>query len=114
MMDTICINCPMGCQLHIDEKDGIISVEGNTCKRGEVYGKEEYTHPRRTVTTLIRLKDGSVASCKTSGTVPKENIFDVVNFVSELTPESDVRIGDRVAENILGLGVDIIITGTKR
>lgn len=114
MMDTICINCPMGCQLHIEENNGEISVSGNTCKRGEIYGREEYTHPKRSVTTLVKLSDGSTASCKTSSSVPKENIFDIVNFVGSLSPDKDVKIGDVIAENVLGLGVDIVITGTKR
>ena len=29
-MKTICINCPMGCPLEITEKDGKITVSGNT------------------------------------------------------------------------------------
>ena len=41
-MNTICIMCPMGCSLTIEEIDGQVVVKGNTCKRGEIYGKEEY------------------------------------------------------------------------
>lgn len=32
-----CISCPMGCPLTIEmDGDEIISITGNTCKRGEV------------------------------------------------------------------------------
>ena len=34
-----CIGCPMGCQLQVIIKDGIVEkVTGNTCKRGAEYG----------------------------------------------------------------------------
>ena len=33
-----CIGCPMGCQLQVIIKDGIVEkVTGNTCKRGADY-----------------------------------------------------------------------------
>lgn len=112
-MNTICIMCPMGCPLTIQERDGKVTVEGNTCKRGQTYGIEEYTHPRRSVTTLVRLDNGGVASVKTSASVPKERLFDVVNYVGTLTVKSDVQIGDIIANDVLGLGADIVITGIK-
>ncbi len=112
-MNTICIMCPMGCPLTIEEIGGEVKVFGNTCKRGEIYGKEEYTHPKRCVTTLVEMKSGDVASCKTSTTVPKERIFDVVNFIGTLRVDDNVKIGDVVASNVLGLGADVIITGRK-
>lgn len=112
-MNTICIMCPMGCPLTIEEQNGEVVVSGNTCKRGVVYGKEEYTHPKRSITTLVRMASGGVASCKTSCTVPKERIFDVVDFIGKLVVSDDVNIGDVVATNVLGLGADIVITGRK-
>lgn len=112
-MNTICIMCPMGCPLTIEEQNGEVVVAGNTCKRGAIYGKEEYTHPKRSITTLVKMASGGVASCKTTCTVPKERIFDVVNFVGTLTVSDDVKIGDVVAQNVLGLGADIVITGRK-
>lgn len=110
-MNTICIRCPMGCPLTVEEKDGQVVVSGNTCKRGAIYGAEEYVHPQRAVTTLVKMKGGGVASVKTSTTVPKERIFDVVNFIGTLVADDDVEIGDKIASDVLGLGVDVIITG---
>lgn len=112
-MDTICTNCPMGCQLHIVDSNGIICVTGNTCKRGESYGIREYSHPHRSLTTLVWLKNGEIASCKTSGVIPKEKIFDVLNFISSLVVDDNVEIGDVVCKNVLNLGVDIVITGRR-
>ncbi len=103
----------MGCPLTIEEINGEVVVTGNTCKRGAMYGKEEYTHPKRCVTTLVETKSGGVASCKTSTAVPKERIFDVVNFIGKLRVPDDVKIGDVVAKDVLGLGADVVITGRK-
>ena len=46
-----CISCPMGCQITV-EMDGneVVSVTGNTCKRGAVYARKEVTNPTRIVT----------------------------------------------------------------
>ena len=109
-MNTICIMCPMGCPLTIEEVNGEVVVSGNTCKRGAMYGKEEYTHPKRCVTTLVEMKSGGVASCKTSATIPKERIFDVMKEISKVQVIEPLGTGDIVIENVLGLGVDVVIT----
>lgn len=43
-----CIGCPMGCALLV-EMNGkeIISVTGNTCKKGAEYAVKEVTDPTR-------------------------------------------------------------------
>ena len=51
MIELTCISCPLGCPLKV-ETDGagqVVSVTGNTCKRGEAYGRKEVTapHPHR-------------------------------------------------------------------
>ena len=70
-----CIGCPMGCALLV-EMDGkeIISVTGNTCKKGAEYAVKEVTNPTRIVTTTVRVKNGSmpVVSVKTAQDIPKD------------------------------------------
>ena len=48
----------MGCPLHIEEVDGKVVVSGNTCKRGQIYGEEEYSHPKRAITSLVKQAGG--------------------------------------------------------
>ena len=36
---TYCVRCMRGCELTISYGDGTVTVEGNTCSRGEEYGK---------------------------------------------------------------------------
>jgi L-serine dehydratase len=57
--ELICINCPLGCPLTVTLEDGVVtSVTGNTCKRGEVYGRKEVTDPTRIVTTSVPVVGG--------------------------------------------------------
>lgn len=55
--EMVCINCPKGCMLTVTkEEDGTITVTGNTCRRGEEYGRTELTSPKRIVTSTIPIK----------------------------------------------------------
>ena len=72
-----CIGCPMGCLLKVTMKDGKVEkIEGNTCKRGAVYGEKEVTNPTRIVTSTVRVLDGQVpvVSVKTALDIPKGKI----------------------------------------
>ena len=45
MANIICIVCPKGCRLTVDENT--LAVTGNGCPRGAEYGKNELTHQVR-------------------------------------------------------------------
>ena len=112
-----CIGCPMGCPLTVKLEDTeVISIEGNTCKRGAVYGKKEVTNPTRIVTTTVRVKNGSmpVVSVKTAQDIPKGKIFDCVEALRDVCVEAPVQIGDVILENAAGTGVDIVATGNVK
>ena len=51
MKELICIVCPKGCHLKVDEENGC-AVTGNGCPRGAEYGKNELLHPTRVLTSL--------------------------------------------------------------
>ena len=110
-MIATCIMCPMGCTLDINKIDDNITVKGNTCKRGEIYGKQEFINPMRSFTSLVFTKSGKVVSIKTSGLIPKDKIADVAQYTTQVVVEDNVKIGDVVAKNILDLNVDFVITG---
>lgn len=109
-MKTICIMCPMGCPLDISEKDGKIVVTGNTCKRGEIYGAQEFTAPKRVVTSLVRLTSGGVVSVKTDGLVLKSLIPAVLKEIGEIRLSAPLKIGDVAKENVAGSGVNLVVT----
>ena len=94
-------------------KDGEVqSVEGNTCKRGAIYGKKEVTNPTRIVTTTVRVLGGTenVVSVKTKEDIPKAKIFDCIHELKEVTVAAPVQIGDIILHNVAGTGVDIVAT----
>ena len=104
-MEMICIKCPRGCVLTVDEDN----ITGNMCPRGIDYAKEEQTNPMRIVTSLIKV-DGKVVPVKTSKEVPKAKIDAVVKEIAKIDVK-ETNIGAVVLENILDLGVDIVVTG---
>lgn len=108
-----CINCPMGCALSVN-MDGkeVVSVSGNTCKRGEVYAHKEMTNPTRIVTSTVRVANGreDMVSVKTREDVPKEKIFECINGLKCVEIDAPVHIGDVIVSNIAGTGVDVIAT----
>ena len=79
MANIICIVCPKGCRLTVDENT--LAVTGNGCPRGAEYGKNELTHPVRVVTSTVRVEGADICRCpvKTAGSVPKEKMFAVMD-----------------------------------
>ena len=43
--EFVCISCPVGCRLTVWDDEGEVKVTGNTCKRGQLYGVQEFTVP---------------------------------------------------------------------
>lgn len=108
--ELTCINCPMGCQLIVKIDGDNIEVKGNACPRGEIYGKDEATHPTRTVTSTIYVTNGERVSCKTSIPISKDKIFDVMNEVKKAKAIAPIAIGDILIKNVCSTGADIIAT----
>ncbi|NBJ89074.1 DUF1667 domain-containing protein [Acutalibacter sp. 1XD8-36] len=113
-VELTCISCPLGCPLSVetDDEGRVLSVTGNTCRRGEEYGRKEVTAPTRTVTSTVRLTGGGspVVSVRTSEDIPKGKIFDVMASIRSASVAAPVHIGDVVIPNIAGTGVDLIAT----
>ena len=109
MKELTCIVCPRGCRLKVDDN---MEVSGNACPRGKIYAINELTHPTRTITSSIRVTNRpyTLVSVKTSNPIPKDKMFEVMDEINKLSVPAPTRIGDVVASNILGLGVDILIT----
>ncbi|MBP5342618.1 DUF1667 domain-containing protein [bacterium] len=113
MREFICINCPLGCNLKVDDSDlSNIKVTGNTCKRGEKYGIDEVLNPKRMVTSSVKVINGkeNVVSVKTKEAIPKALIFESLKLLKNLVLSAPVKIGDIVIKNILDTGVDFIAT----
>ena len=109
----ICVSCPLGCPIEVEIENGeIISVSGNTCKRGDAYARTEITNPVRSLTTSVKVENGihPVVPVKSAGPIPKDKMFDCMKVINSVTVKAPISIGDVVIENILDLGIDIVAT----
>ena len=111
MKELICIVCPQGCHLKVDEENGF-TVTGNTCPRGAEYGKMELTHPTRVVTSTVRCEGGLYPRCpvKTDRAIPRELIFDVMKALEGVVLTAPVAVGQVIIENVCGSGADVVAT----
>lgn len=109
MTELVCIVCPKGCRLTVDEE---LRVTGHSCPRGEAYGKEEVLHPVRVVTSTVRVEGGEHRRCpvKTNGEIPKELIFEAMKTLDAVCLKSPVQIGRVVVGDVCGTGIDFITT----
>ena len=108
-----CIGCPMGCPLTVViNGNEVVSVTGNTCKRGDVYARKEVTDPTRIVTSTVRVLGGRIdmVSVKTKEDIPKNKIFECVKALKGIEIPAPVHIGDVILKNVAGTGVDIVAT----
>lgn len=109
-----CIVCPMGCQLQVIKLENGYKVEGNTCKRGEKYGVEELTNPKRVITTTVKLNGSylNLLPVKTEDSIPKGMMFEIMEELDKITVTSPINVGDIIVENILGTGVNVVSAKT--
>ncbi|MEG1777792.1 MAG: DUF1667 domain-containing protein [Angelakisella sp.] len=113
MTNVICIVCPKGCHLSVDEQNGY-AVTGFGCERGKEYGKKELVNPTRVITSTVKLTGGIHPRCpvKTNGDIPKGDIPAAMAMLDKLEFKSPIHVGDVVAKDICGTGVDWVATRT--
>ena len=110
MAELICIVCPKGCHLKVDETT--FAVSGNSCEKGAEYGANELRNPTRTLTSTVKLENGVPPRCpvRTSAPIPKGKMFEAMAVLEHCSLAAPVRIGQVAVENILGTGADVIVT----
>lgn len=111
--ELICIGCPLGCMITVEMENGeVVSLKGNTCKRGDAYARKEVTNPTRIVTSSVCVENGEIpmVSVKTKSDIPKGKIYQCVKDLENVTLKAPVHIGDVVVANVAGTGVDIVAT----
>lgn len=111
--DMICVGCPLGCSITVEyEGTEVFSVKGNTCKRGDAYGRTEIVNPTRSIHSTVKVIGGEhpVVPVKTSGPIPKTMIFDCMKEINKVTVNSPVKIGQVIISDVLGSGIDIVAT----
>lgn len=114
MDNIICIECPLGCEMVVERRDGDLVVGGNICPRGESYAMREATDPRRVLTTTVFI-DGAVhplLPVKSAQPLPKDRVDECLRMLATVRVEAPVECGDSVCEDICNTGIDIVATRT--
>lgn len=111
--EMVCVVCPVSCRMSVEINEaGDIFVSGNKCKRGPVYAQKELTNPTRKVSTTVKI-DGAIhlrLPVKSDQEVPKALLLDIVKALDEIDVKSPVKMGDIVATNVLGTGINFVAT----
>lgn len=113
MKEIICICCPKGCRLMVDEHNDY-AVTGNNCVRGEEYGRKECIAPVRVVTSTVKVLQGELSRCpvKTKQPIPKGEILTIMDIINQIKITAPIHVGDVVVENIGQTGADLVATRT--
>ncbi len=109
MKELICITCPRGCHLKVDEENDY-EVTGNACPRGKVYGYNEVTNPKRVVTSTVKTTSEEYPRCpvKTNGAIPKGKMFEAMKMLDNIVLKTPINEGDVVIENLFETGVSFV------
>ena len=111
--DLTCVACPLGCAITVEyDETGVLSVTGNTCKRGDAYARSEIVNPTRSLATSVKVNGGiyPVVPVKSNKPIPKSMIFDCMKAINSVTVEAPVKLGQVIIPNILDTGADIVAT----
>lgn len=109
MKELVCIVCPRGCRLQVDEENGY-AVTGNSCLRGAEYGKNELKNPTRVLTTTVRVTGGVHCRLpvKTDKAIPKGMLFRAMEEANAVCVQAPVQPGQVIIENLLGTGANLV------
>ena len=110
--DITCRICPNGCKMRIGKsefgREPIII--GNKCPKGRQFAIEELTHPVRTLTTTVKVKNSSMQRLpvKSSSPLPKNKIFEAIAYLKKIEIEAPIKTNQIICQDMLNLGVNII------
>ncbi len=109
MKELICIVCPRGCRLVVDEENDY-STAGNACPRGAEYARAELTAPTRVLTSTVAVTGGIHPRCpvKTAAAIPKGLLPAAMRRIRAVCLAAPVQEGQVVIPDLLGTGVDLV------
>ncbi len=107
-----CIGCPIGCPLQLVHKGSkITEVSGYECDRGAKYARQEFTDPRRELSTTVEVVGARWRRLpvKVTGPVEKGRILEAARKIHELHVKAPVKLGQVLLTDLLGeKGIDVV------
>lgn len=110
----LCIGCPLGCRLEVDEDShgDIVEIRGSSCRKGDRYAAQEHTDPRRAVTTTVAITGGlwPRLPVKTDGEIPKDLVRAACRELRRVRMQAPVKMGEVVVTDLFGTGCSVVAT----
>lgn len=111
----ICLRCPMGCEVRttLGPSDELLEMNGNRCKLGVDYVKQEIQDPRRVLPTTIRVRGGTrpLVPAWTPEPMPKPLLLDLAAYTRTIEVEAPIHVGDVLVEDWRGKGIRLVASG---
>ena len=109
--DFYCTVCPSECHLTVtlDETGSVVSVAGNSCPRGERFGRQEATCPMRVLASTVRLE-----GAQTGEAIPLSLQAQAMDAIRKARVTAPVKMGDIVLANVCDTGVDVVASCSAR
>jgi CxxC motif-containing protein len=101
----VCIGCPIGCPLLLThEGREIVEIQGNSCDRGAKYARQEFTDPRRPLSTTVAIAGARWARLpvKVTKPIPKERVREAARLLHALRVDAPVERGRVLVRDVLG------------
>lgn len=106
----ICVACPKGCRLSIQQDGERVLVTNEGCKRGVEYAIGEMKDPRRMVATTVRIQGGRhpLLPVYTANPFPKVHIMELLALLRQTEIKAPVKEGQIILNDALGTGIPIL------
>ncbi|HAZ36452.1 MAG TPA: molybdopterin oxidoreductase [Clostridiaceae bacterium] len=112
MKTLVCIGCPNGCELSVEEKANDILVSGNMCPKGKEFAINEIKNPVRSVTSTVKTVYEEVPrlSVRTNGEIPIKYVFPLMKLINTVEVDHPAKRGEVILKDVFHTGVDVIAT----
>ena len=111
--EITCIICPIGCKILV-RTDGsrFELLNGNNCKKGIDYARNEALNPKRMLTSSVLVKNGEwpLVSVKSSRPIPKDKIFSFLKEIKKTSIDAPIISGQTIINNVANTKIDIVAT----
>ena len=110
----LCIGCPLGCRLELDEDAAgeIVEIRGASCRKGDRYATQEHTDPRRVLTSTVAIA-GALwprLPVKTAEAIPRNQVLAAAEALESVAVSAPIRLGDVVHADLIGTGIAVVAT----
>lgn len=114
--EMICITCPIGCHLTVEQNGDDIEVTGNTCPRGKKYAIAELTNPTRMLTTTVVIENAIYHQLPviSSSPIPFDKIEETMRLLKNVKVQAPIHEKDVILENIFDLGINIVASRSMK